>query len=408
MPQRSLNRWAWAACGLAAALALSACSQREAPTAPAVSVQVVTVHPQPIERLVSSEGVLYPYNQAILIPKISAPIRKFYVQRGSRVHAGELLAVLENRDLAAAVTENQGALKEAQAGYATSTRVDLPAQIQAARLNVQATEQAMKASELVYHSRRKLFKAGAIARNLLDQSEVAFVESRNQHRIALQHLQALEKVGRGEQLKSAQGRLAAAQGRYQAARAQMDYSEIRSPLDGVVTDRPLYEGEMATAGSPLLTVMDISRVVARLHLAPEQAHGLKVGDPARISDGQETLEGKVSLVSPAVDPGSTTVQVWVTAPNPQRKLLVGSTVEVTVVAQKIAEALTVPSAALLTAEDGSTSVMLVGPDDVAHQTAVTAGIRQSSEVQITRGLKAGDKVVAAGAYGLPDGTRVKY
>lgn len=392
-----------------AAVAIAGCSRRSAPErAPAVSVEAVTVHPQSIEGQVSSEAVLYAYNQATLIPKISAPIRKFYVQRGSRVHTGELLAVLENKDLAAAVEESQGALKEAQATYATSTEVNLPAQIQAAQSDVQNTGQALKASELVYRSREKLYKSGAIARNLLDQSHVAYVQSRNQHEIALAHLKALEAVGKSEQLKSAQGQLAAAQGKYLAAQAQLNYSEIRSPMDGVVTQRPLYEGEMATAGSPLITVMDVSRVVARLHLPPEQAHRLRVGDPARISEGPETAAGKVVLVSPAVDPDSTTVQVWVQAPNPRRKFLVGSTVKVRIVAEKVSDALVVPSAAVLTAEDGSTSVMVIGPDDVAHQTAVETGIRQGDEVQITKGLKAGEKVVTTGAYGLPDGTRVKF
>jgi HlyD family secretion protein len=392
-----------------AGLTLAGCSRRSAPEPqPLVSVQAATLHLQSIERQVSSEAVLYSYNQATIIPKISAPIRKFYVQRGSHVHIGELLAVLENKDLAAAVAESQGALKEAQASYATSTEVNLPAQIQAARSDVQNTEQALKANELVYQSREKLFKAGAMARNLLDQSRVAYVQSRNQYEIALAHLKALEAVGKNEQLKSAQGQLAAAQGKYLAAQAQLDYSEIRSPMDGVVTERPLYEGEMATAGSPLITVMDISRVVARLHLPPEQAHWLRVGDPARISEGQESAAGKVILVSPAVDPDSTTVQVWVEAANPHGKFLVGSTVQVSIVAEKVSDALVVPSAALLTAEDGSTSVMVVGPDDVAHQTAVETGIRQGDEVQITQGLKAGEKVVTAGAYGLPNGTRVKF
>jgi HlyD family secretion protein len=406
---RAMRRFALAGALLGAGLTATGCSNRSVPAPePIVSVQVATLHPQPIERQVTGEAVLYANNQATIIPKISAPIRKFYVQRGSRVRAGELLAELENKDLAAAVAENQGALKEAQASYATSTQVNLPAQIQAAQLDVQNTEQAMKANELVYQSRRKLYQAGAIARNLLDQSQVAFIQSRNQYEIALARLKSLQAVGKTQQLKSAQGQLAAARGRYLAARAQLEYSEVRSPMDGVVTDRPLYEGEMATAGSPLITVMDISRVVARLHLPPEQAHWLRVGDRASVSEGQEAVAGKVILVSPALDPESTTVQVWVEVPNPQGKLLVGSTAQVSMVAQKVADALVVPAAAVLTADDGSTSVMVVASDDIARQTSVETGIRQGDEVQITRGLKPGEKVVTAGAYGLPDGTRVKY
>jgi HlyD family secretion protein len=396
---------------LGAALCMAGCSSREAPTPqPVVSVQVETLQPKSIQKQVTAEGVLYAIHQASIIPKVSAPIRKFYVNRGSRVHAGELLAELENRDLAAAVTENQGAYDQAEATYATSTQMDLPAQIQSAKSDLQNAEQAMKANQLVYESRQKLYKAGAIARNLLDQSQVTYIQSKNQFEIAQAHLKALQDVGKSQQLKSAAGQLTAAKGRYLAAKAQLGYSEIRSPIDGVVSDRPLYEGEMATAGSPLITVLDTSRVVARLHVSPQEAATLRVGDSASLSmgGGQDAIAGKVTLVSPAVDPDSTTVQVWVEAANPKGKLLVGSTVQVTVVAQAIMDAVVAPATSVLTADDGTTSVMVVGANDTAHQTTVETGVRQGDEIQIISGLKPGEKIVTVGAYGLPDGTKVKY
>ena len=73
-----------------------------------------------------------------------------------------------------------------------------------------------------------------------------------------------------------------AKGKYLGAEAQLSYSEIRSPINGVVTDRPLYPGEMAAAGTPLLTVMDTTSVVARAHIPQEQAALLKVGDKATV------------------------------------------------------------------------------------------------------------------------------
>ena len=75
---------------------------------------------------VSAEAILFPLEQAAITPKISAPVKKFLVKRGSRVHAGELLAVLENEDLAAAATDNHGALEQAQATYQTTTGAGLP------------------------------------------------------------------------------------------------------------------------------------------------------------------------------------------------------------------------------------------------------------------------------------------
>src|SRR5437660_6672536 len=89
-------------------------------------------------------------------------------------------------------------------------------------------------------------------------------------------------VGQKQELKSASGQLESAKGKYMGAQAQLSYSEIRSPIDGVITDRPLYAGEMAAAGTPLLTVMEVSQVIARAHIPQAEAALVKVGDAATI------------------------------------------------------------------------------------------------------------------------------
>ncbi len=414
MPARHKRHFRTALAGLiatAAAATAAGCSGKKAkPAEPAITVEAATIEPKTIQEVVSAEAVLYPLNQAVIVPKITAPIRKFYVQRGSRVRAGQVLAVLENKDLVAAVEETKGTYGQAQAAYSTSTAVNLPQQIQAAQLNEKATRQALDAAQQVYESREKLYKAGAIARNLLNQSQVSYVQARNDYELAVTRRKALEAIGRKEQLKAAKGQLQAARGKYQGAVAQLDYSEIRSPINGVVTDRPLYEGELATAGTPMMTVMNLTRVVARAYLSPQQAAGLRVGDAASISAGNPTqsIPGKVRIVSPALDPQSTTVQVWVEAANPGDRLRPGDTVEVSIVARTVPNALVVPAAAVLTAADGSTSLMVVGADGRAHQVSVKTGLRQGDEVQITSGLHPGQLVVTTGAYGLPEGARVRY
>lgn len=394
---------------MAGALGLAGCSGKPAAQPePVVSVSVATAQKKTIQQVIQATALLYPLDQATIVPKISAPILKFYVQRGSRVHHGELLAVLENKDLSAAVVENQGSYDQAQAAYATSTKVNLPEQVQTAELNVQATRQAMQADQLVYQSRLKLYKSGAIARNLMNQSKVTYIQARNQYQTAATHLKALQSIGMQQQTKAAQGQLTTAKGKYLAAQAQYDYSRITSPIDGVVTDRPLFEGEMASAGSPLMTIMNTSHMVARAHISPQQAAFLHVGDRATIATGAFDLPAKVTVVSPALDPGSTTVQVWVDAANPEARLKAGATVTVSVVAQTVPDALVIPAGALLTASDGSTSVMVVGADRVAHQVSVKTGIRQDGEVEITGGIEPGDTVVTEGAFGLADGTKVKF
>jgi len=387
---------------------LSSCSKDTAEKEPVVPVQVATVEKTTLQRTVTAEAVLFPLQQSAIVPKISAPVKAFYVKRGSRVRKGQLLAVLENRDLAAAAQENQGAYNQAEATYATTTSAQLPEEIQKAQLDTQAAKQMLDAQQKIYNSRQELFQQGAIPRKELDQAGVDLTQARNQYQIAQKHLDALMATGKQQALKSAAGQLQSAKGKYMGAEAQMSYSQIRSPIDGVVTDRPLYPGEMAAAGTPIVTVMDISQVIVKAHIPQPEAALLKVGDKATITVPGESdpVDAKVTVVSPALDPNSTTVEIWVQAKNPEQRLKPGTSVQVSVVAQTIPDALVVPAAALLTGQDGTTSVMVVGTDNRAHQRPVSVGIRQGDQVQITEGLQPGDRVIASGAYGLPDNTQV--
>ena len=402
---------------LASALGmLLACSGAAKDEAPVVPVQLVQVAKATLEQKVTADAVLFPIAQSAIVPKISAPVQKFLVNRGSHVRAGQLLAVLENRDLAAAAQENKGSYDQAQAQYATTTAADLPAEIQKAQLDAQAAKQQLDAQQKVYDSRQELFQQGALPRKELDQAGVDLTNARNQYEIAQKHLDALNAVGKQQTLKSAKGQLESAQGKYQGAAAQLGYSEVRSPISGVITDRPLYPGEMAAAGTPLLTVMDISTVTARAHIPQQSAALLKSGDKATITVPglDQPMTGKVSLVSPALDTNSTTVEVWVQIKNPGEKLKPGTSAQLSMVARSLPGALAVPAAALLTAPDGVTSVMVEGAcpdsknasDRCALQKQVKTGIRDGDRVQIVEGLHEGDKVVASGAYGLPDKSRI--
>ena len=394
---------------VAALLVFSACSGKGGNTEPEVTVQVAPVEKTTIQHTVNTEAVLFPRQQAAIVPKISAPVAKFLVKRGSRVHQGQLLAVLENRDLAAAAQDTKGAYDQAQATYETTTMASLPEEIQKAEADLQQAQKTLDAQEKVYQSRQQLFEQGALPRKELDQSTVDISQARNQYAIAKKHLEMLMAVGRQNQLKSAAGQLESARGKYLGAQAQLSYSEIRSPIEGFITDRPLYPGEMATAGTALLTVMDTSALIAKAHIPQADAALLKGGDAGTITVPgiEDPIEGKVTVVSPALDPNSTTVEVWLEAKNPKNHLKPGTSVQLCFVAQNVKDALVVPAASVITAPDGSSTVMVAGSDGRAHQKAVKVGIRQGDDVQILEGVTANDKVVASGAYGLPDNTKIK-
>jgi HlyD family secretion protein len=394
---------------LAAAATITGCAKKETEVEPVVSVQVQPAKRAAISEVVSAEGVVYPVEQAVITPKITSTIKTFEVQRGSRVHKGQLLAVLENADLAAAADQSKGEFQQAEAGYTTTTGASLPQELQKATLDASVAKSSMDAQQKVYDSRKTLFDQGALPRRDFDTAEVALAQARNQYEVTQRQLDDLRRIGQEQSLKSATGQLGAAKGKYLGAQAQLSYSEIRSPIDGVVTDRPLYPGELATANVPLLTVMNNSKLIAKAHVSQAEATLLKVGDDAEIvvPGADEPLKARVSLVSPAVDPGSTTIEVWFEVAKPDPALRPGMTVPVTAVAKTSKDALVIPVSAVFKNADGTEYVLLAGSDERAHQRAVKTGIHNADSVQITDGIKEGDSVITSGGYGVPDKTAIK-
>jgi multidrug efflux pump subunit AcrA (membrane-fusion protein) len=396
-------------CLAALSAAVIGCGKGEKEEAPEVAVQAAPATRTDISRVVNTEAVIFPIAQSAITPKIAAPVRKFYVTRGQKVHEGQLLATLENRDLSAAAMDNKGAYEQAEAAYNTNVNATLPEEEAKAETDLQTAQQELDAQQKLYASRQDLFKQGALPRKDLDAAAVSLAQARSAYSVAKKHLDDLNAVGKQGALKSASGQLTSAKGKLMNSEAQLSYSELRSPINGVITDRPLYPGEMASTSAPLLTVMDISQIIAKAHIPQTDALLLHKGDAAAITMAgmEKPVAAKVSLVSPALDPNSTTVEIWVQAANPDQQLRPGMTAQVAITAQTVKDALVVPAAALVNAKEDAAQVIVVDAQSQAQSRDVKVGIQTGQQAQIVSGLKPGEMVVTVGAYGLPDKTKVK-
>ncbi len=391
-------------------LVLAGCSKKEEAEVEAPApVQVTAVQQDTIRRTVAGDGTLWARDQASVVPKISAPVQRFLVRRGDHVSQGQLLAVLEARDLTAAAAESRAQVAQADANLRATQSATVPDAIVKAQTDADAAKQAEEAAQRLLENRKKLLEQGALARKLVDDAQVAWAQAHGNYLAAQEHLRTLQSVGKQEQIKTAEAQVEAARSHLQSTEAQLSYAEIHSPIAGVIADRPVYPGEMAAPGTPLLTVMDISKVVARVNVPQNQVGSIKVGDPAEVTqaDSSEQLQGKVTVVSPATDAATTTLQVWIEIDNPGGKLKPGTSVHALIVTEAIKAAVVVPVAAILPGEEGGTAVLTVSEDHVAHKRAVQVGVREGDKVQVLNGVRPGEEVVVVGGIGLDDKAKVR-
>jgi HlyD family secretion protein len=395
---------------LALCLLATGCAKKEAVEAESMApVEVTAVTQDSIRRVVEADAVLFAIDQASVMPKISAPVQKFLVNRGDHVRAGQLLALLENRDLVAAENAAKSQVDQAEANLRSTESASVPEAVMKAQTDVASYQEQLDAARRALESRQKLFQDGALARKSVDDAAVTYAQAKAQFETSSEHLRTFQSVGKQEQLKTAQAQVAAAQAQYRSAAAQVSYSEISSPIAGVIADRPLYAGEMAAPGSPLLTVMDTSRVVARANIPQALTASIRIGNAAAIhvADRQAEVPARVTVVSPATDPASTTLQVWAEAANPAERLKPGASVRLRIVTETIPRAVVIPAAAILPGEEGGAAVLVVSGDSTVHRKTIETGARDGGKVQILSGVSAGEQVVTAGGVGLDDNAKVR-
>jgi multidrug efflux pump subunit AcrA (membrane-fusion protein) len=387
-------------------------TEQEAEVTPIVSVKVAKAEKGSIAAEVSAVGTIWPREKADVGAKISAQIKTMALLKNKPVRAGEVIAVLESRDLQAQRAEAIAALNEARANERSLISGTIPktnAEDQKALIDARAKVNTARAT---YERRRVLFEKGGISKKDLEASQLELTTAEDELRLDEQTVALRTRSLNPNDRALAEARTAQAQQRVATLDAQLSYATIRSPLTGIVTDQFQYEGEFASAGGKLVTIADTSTVIVKAPFADTAVAQLKSGDPATVlptDASAEEMHGQVSLLSRSSDPTNRSVEVWVTLGNDAGKLRANGAAQVTVFANSKNDAVVVPALAVTLGASNANegTVMVVDAQNVAHETKVTIGIRTTDKIEIVEGLQGGETIVVEGNYALPDGTKVE-
>ena len=387
-------------------------TEAETEPTPTVSVKVVKAEKENIATPISAVGTIWPHEKADVGAKISAQIKKMALLKNKVVRAGEVIAVLESRDLEAQRAEAVAALNEARANERSLITGTIPktnAEDQKALLDARAKVNNARAT---YERRRTLFEKGGISKKDLEASQLELTTAEDELRLQEQTVSLRTRSLNPNDRALAAARTAQAQQRVVTLDAQLSYATIRSPITGIVTDQFQYEGEFAAAGAKLVTIADTSTVIIKAPFSDTAVAQLKTGDTATVvpTDASAAeMHGQITLLGRSSDATNRTVEVWVTLANDDGKLRANGAAQVTVSANSKNDAVVVPASAvtLETSDANEGTVMVVDAQNVAHETKVTTGVRTADKIEIVEGLNGGETVVVEGNYALPDGTKVE-
>jgi HlyD family secretion protein len=376
-----------------------------------VSVQVAKAERGTIANEITTVATLAARKEAAVSPKVSAIIAQMPLLTNRPVRAGDVLAVLESRDLAAQRAEAAAAVTEMETTAHTTASGNVPITNAQDSKAVRGARANLDTQRKTYERRQTLFDQGGISKKDLEASALAVTQAEDDLRVAEASSSAHLGVTNPGDIRVAESKAKQARDRLANLDAQLSYTVIRAPFSGVVTQQFQYQGELANPSGKLLTIADTSGLIAKMQVAQETATKLKVGDSVIVQPDDlpgQSFPGTINLVGRAADPQSRSVEVWVAVANPGGTLRPNGVAKVVIAAQPTDNAIVVASAALtLDATNGNSgTVMVVDNKSIAHEVHVTIGVRSSGRTQITSGLKGGETVVIEGNYGLPDGTKV--
>ena len=328
-----------------------------APTAVQVGQEnVVTVVRDTIVTGPPISGELRAAREATVRAELGGSVLDVRVEEGQRVRQGALLGRIETATLDDTVRSAESAVRSAENQLAVQRR------------------EAERTDELV--------SAGALAARDLDLAR--------------------------NNVTAAEAQVADARARLLAAQKQLGDAVIRSPISGVVSDRTVNAGDVVTPGTPLFTIIDPSSMRLEAAVTSEELGALRVGADVRftVRGYEQAFQGRIERISPAADPTTRQVPIFVSIPNSGGPLVAGLYAAGRVVSQS-ATGLVVPSNAVRETGESTGWVLRVA-DGKTQKVDVALGLRdlRTERVQITQGVSEGDVLLRGSAQAISPGTPV--
>ena len=386
-------------------------SDKDEQANPERHVIVVPARKGSIAVTLSLTGTLEPFQEVKLTSKIPGRVEKVLVEEGSRVKAGTVLIELEREELALAVAAAEAGVTTVEAGLAkvlAGTRDEEIQQDEAAVEQARANAQICK---LTLERMENLLRDNSIAKANYDGAKARCDAALAQLRAAQAQYEMAKAGPTKEDIALAQAQVEQAKAAVASAKRQLENATIRSPTDGVVAKRNVEPGEVVSPpmmpGEELITIVDMTTLKTTVNVSENRVQDVQLGQEAVIAvDGfpDETVPGKVSKISPVVDPGSRTFEVEILTANPGVRLKPGMFARVQLLLAKKTDVVKVPLEAVIEGERGE--VIFVAANGVARARPVSLGISDGVNVEVVSGVNVGDKVIVRGNLGLEDGESI--
>jgi multidrug efflux pump subunit AcrA (membrane-fusion protein) len=356
-------------------------------------VAVTVVARESVQRSVDVVGTLAAVDQVTISSEAEGTVRAILADLGDRVKAGQVLIQLDHEKQQYTYEQQQAALARALAQYGAPDPQHLPQieqtpDVQKAKADLVQASQAFARAE-------ELFGRTLISQQAYDDAKAAAQSKQASYDAALQSARNLRAS------------IQASEATMKLAGRQLRDTEIRAPFDGYVEKRLVNLGELVKAQMPVMGVVRLDPLKVMAELPERMMPWINEGRPVELrvdAFRDRTFAGKVTRISPVVNAATRAFPFEAVVPNADAALKPGTFARVHVESGKVDDVLTLPYAALQY-RYGVNRVFVVNGDRLAAR-ELQIGERLGDRVEITSGVKEGERVAVTDVDTLTDGALV--
>jgi HlyD family secretion protein len=348
-----------------------------------------------LAKSVVATGKVTPITKVEVKSKASGIVKKLMVDYGDRVKKGQLLAQLDKIEIEAQVEQSKAALEAAQANLKSS-------QADFERAKVDAEGPDVPLLKRAYERAVNMAKDGVVSTSALEDTQKNYEMALNKQNVSKAQVTVLKA-----KIAQSQANVAQDQANLKQLEEQLSYTDIISPIDGIVLSRDVQMGDavssilvLGSSATLVMTLGDTSEVYVKGKVDESDIGKVYLGQRARIkveSFKDKTFDGKVTKISPmGVEKDNvTTFEVRVSIQNPGGELKAEMTANAEIILDEHKNVLQIPEGAILYDKDKKASVEIPDPKgkEGKNKVAVNIGISNGAKTEVLSGLKEGDQVV---------------
>ncbi|HYF75214.1 MAG TPA: efflux RND transporter periplasmic adaptor subunit [Candidatus Nitrosocosmicus sp.] len=374
-------------------------------------IKTAVVKTMDLDNTLNLPGTAQPKDSAVITAKVSGTVKAVMVDIGSPVKEGALLCKIDDTiyrlqyEKADAAVRNAKLTLESLKDYTADSKLQ-PQKIEMAQTLYNTAKLDYENKEKSYNRMKELYNAGSVSKSEYEGVETFYGLAKEQYESAQSSLRQAERGWRYD-VKGAEIGLKVAENDYKMSKENLQYTDVASPIEGIVSSKNISVGENIAPGAMIFSVVNIDNLYLESGISEKDISFVRIGQAVDVSVDAlpgKSFRGLVTGISPALDMQSKTYPIKVEIKNENQSIKAGMFGNMKIILESHKNALTVPKEAVLV-DHGSYYVYIV-KDGKAVKRVVKLGYSNENQYEIIQGVKIGEKVVVVGNSDLEDGEKV--